>query len=943
MFLAFDTILLFGKGLLSLLFCLVFIFGLFALITLLLQWGRDRKRLWIHRQIAHMRGWFIVFACSVVIVVPTVLFSMADYVFFSPEEVSLENATQAASDATLNSADLSVQDVGFNPLTNSFLNAIAGESPKANLDFSGIFYVLVSLLGYLVFSGFTVAMFTSMLNHKMMSISNGEELYRKLDEHIVIIGSGRFLIPLVKRILDSSSLSDEAFSTLFSRLKHGVKELLDICGEKAYQQSQIVILTSESIPELRKRLTAHLGDSKLKRMKRIVLIHGDRTNKENLKQLCLSASKEIYLMGDSEEPDLDDRNIESLTHINNILSSGKQSGVKKCKMYLERYHTYNLFQVFIKETKLAHLDLEPICFYKHWAEIVLGIRESQANCLKMDGSVPSYLKMDGIALGTEKFVHLVVIGMSRMGMSLVTEAAMHLHFSNSDKKRTRITMIDLNARQEMYKFVNLNQNLFNEAYYTYREYTDTPFGGCEPTFSERNQETGWLDTEFHFVQGNVESNDVRELLQSFVEEKDVCLTVAVCLPDARYALSVALSLPHELYNRDNVSILVQQELGEGLLNLLRGQSKETPNYANVLPFGMLNEEIGTESDLEKFAPYVWTIYDPNCAGEQTWESLEERLKDPRLIRDMYTKWESMQPWERISNRYASMSSFYKEQTIFGGKMPENPEDVYNKPAEVFGRMEHNRWCVEKLFNGFRTLTKEEIESAEYFEKREDWKKERFAHYGICKWDEICKRKNDGDKGFVSFYWNSINMGRAICRLCDIEKIILRWKYSSEENKKENKKIKTFEYKPEQEPCMCEGWGAKLVTEYSKEGKMTKEMCLGVDEKPCLNKERYAGRLWEYDENGNLKKQMYFGEDGMPCMYKNLYAGIKMDYEYHEGKAYLAKQMYFGIDGETPCLCEDDYAEIRFEYASQGDGKKEFKKTKETYFDEKGNCIGTKNL
>lgn len=758
MFLAFDTIVLHGKVLASCLLCCFFVGILVFLLSLLFRWGRDRKRLWLHQQIAHMRCWFIVFACAIVIVVPAVLLRFADIAIHQPDDVLIEQVENTPKERRTDVINAE-EDKCANPLTNAFFSAIAGESPKADIDSSGVFYVLVSLFGYLVFSGFTVSMFVSMLQNKMQSISHGEELYSKLDNHYVIIGSGSSLIPLIEKLLDvrntTNSLKERHW---LARMREGTIELFETCIEKIQRHSQIVILTAESIPELRKRLSAHLPNWTLKR---IVLVHGNRTNKEDLQQLCLPACAEIFLMGDSKEVDLDDRNIESLAYINKSLEM-VDCKVKKCKIYLERYHTYSLFQGFIKETKLARLDVEPVCFYKHWAELVLGLRNSK--------NLTAYPKVDGKGIGvnSEKFVHLVVIGMSRMGMSLVTEAAMHLHFPNSDKKRTRITMIDLNARQEMYKFVNLNQNLFNEAYHTYREYRDTPFGGWPSKFSERNAKSAWLDTEFHFVQGNVESNDVRELLGSFAKEKDVCLTVAVCLPDARYALSVALSLPHELYNRDNVSILVQQEVGEGLLNLLGQQSKKAPNYSNVRPFGMLNEEIGAESDFDKLAPYVWTIYDPACDGKQTWESLEARISNPQLIKEMYTKWDSMQPWERISNRYAAMSSVYKKRSGLLG-LEVSVDNVYKDEfAEDFGRMEHNRWCVERLLNGFRTLTPLEISSAEYVEKRNAWKKERFAHYGICKWEEICRKKEEIE--FRGFYWNSINMGRAICLLPKIKEL-----------------------------------------------------------------------------------------------------------------------------------------------------------------------------
>ena len=816
-------------------------------------------RLWLHRRIARMSYTFAVIFCCVVIASPIVIsvpllraMEQCGTVFVERNNLSenLPDKTETASNEAVDNAEnkqtpaQGVANLVHHAVSGYFYAIQQGDGEKMLRLGEKSIGLIFGLVGYLIFSGFTVSIFVNMVSKKQERIAQGEEYYSNLKNHYVIIGSGALLETVIKEIearqqSDDSKQKDSKgkFAELVLRLCHWVKMFVRGVLKSLFEKpADIVILSSESIIELRKRLSATLPE---RCMSRLVFVHGDRTNKEDLLQLGIPSCREIYLLGDFDVADQDDRNLASLTHVDEILEekpnkvrvenkksqhagtadqetpepviqqpapstvgdkkpgkdaaalteakSGQASVLpsssidrKRCKIYLNRYHTFGLFQSFIKNTMLNKLDLEPICFYKQWSEVVLGIRDIEGES-KHKTYVPfdrglgetikdgkKQMEYVGIDPDSDNFVHLVVIGMSRMGMSLVTEAAQLLHFPNGGKKRTKITMIDTKARQEMYRFVNLHSSLFSEAYYTYTEFEDVPFGG-KSSFQKKNEDTGWLDVEFHFIQGNAECEDVRKFLESYAQEPGVRLTVAVSLPDARHALSLGLSLPRSLYNKDNVNILIQQETGEGLLSLLNQQSEADSPYTNVRPFGMLNvsmKEIPMLKEVE-YIPHLF--YEPECnKTRESWSMLYDEVVAVNRNNQATKSWAEMKLWERISNRYAAVSRDFKRRS-FGltGSFADDEKRVFSAEAALLhGAAEHNRWCVEKLITGFRALTADEKQKFDSgtpgYSKSE--LRAQFAHDGIRKWSEIVENPNCS-----SYKHNSINMGRGICFLCELQK------------------------------------------------------------------------------------------------------------------------------------------------------------------------------
>ena len=61
---------------------------------------------------------------------------------------------------------------------------------------------------------------------------------------------------------------------------------------------------------------------------------------------------------------------------------------------------------------------------------------------------------------SDRFVHFVIIGMSKMGQAMALQAAHIAHFPNYKRKKTKITFIDRDGRVEMNEFKQKCGELF---------------------------------------------------------------------------------------------------------------------------------------------------------------------------------------------------------------------------------------------------------------------------------------------------------------------------------------------------------------------------------------------------------------------------------------------------------------------------------------------------
>ena len=192
------------------------------------------------------------------------------------------------------------------------------------------------------------------------------------------------------------------------------------------------------------------------------------------------------------------------------------------------------------------------------------------------------LDRDGIRAQSDRYVHLIVVGMSRMGVAMGVTAAHIAHYPNfvTQGIRTRITFIDPDAEREMNFLKGRYEPLFRLSHHTLRKFDAA---GSETTSVHTPQED-FLDVEWEFVAGGIESPHVRKLLKDWTADEKALPTLAICGNSAPENVAAALYLPQPLYDRQ-VPIFVYQKETATILEIARRSSR----YRSVYPFGMMCE------------------------------------------------------------------------------------------------------------------------------------------------------------------------------------------------------------------------------------------------------------------------------------------------------------------------------------------------------------------
>lgn len=578
--------------------------------------------------------------------------------------------------------------------------------------------LVAGIIGYLLISGVLLSLFVNVLQNKVKNIEQGDEPCVRLKGHIVLIGRG----PLVVAYLRYLQKKEEEQRAQMSRW-----------GRFFQRACKIVLLTEDSVPDVRERIRRDMDETV---MQRLIFMHGSRNSKAELKGLWPEACREIVLLGDTTRPDGDDINIEALSILSDILSGKRaKDNPCPCTLYFERYDSYRLFLELYQRCYedaqsadtnkqnnkdapvLPGLWLEPMCPYKNWAHVVLQVTQPATE--GTDGLRNGYRSPDYCPLTyhSDNTVHLVIIGMSRMGMGLAIEAANLLHFPNfaRDKKlKTRITLIDSESVEME------NWRLSAKSYFDAVDYRISCLGD-DGVLHLKEVHHGWLDTQLHFIQAPVESEAVQTLLARFAEEKNTLLTIAVCLQNARRSLSVGLNLPAALYEKHRVipeagqagvdcapNILIRQDVCKGLLNLFSAKAKG--KFANVRGFGMMDSELAlavrSDEDALVAAAMYMAYTSPGVPADE-----KEVVRHYRIYRD--ERWKGAPYWERVSNRYFAASLRTKIRSI---RAREDVDDMRRamaetvdadkgwNGAEVLARAEHYRWLTEKLLIGFTPLS-----------------------------------------------------------------------------------------------------------------------------------------------------------------------------------------------------------------------------------------------
>ncbi len=621
----------------------------------------------------------------------------------------------------------------FVDLTNPYF----GESPGDYTGWDWFAVVLLNLFGMFVLNGVLLTVLVNWISNRRERFVTGEARYGSVarsHNFAVVIGGHTMTPRLVRQLYDR------------------------------HDYDFILIQTKRSVERLRKEIDALMSAEE---MAHIIIYAGERTSPLDLEQLNLPNAREIFIIGETFLLDGTSHDALNMKCWSLITSAGgaaaKELAAKReltdtpeqlipVHVMFEYQATFNAFQATdLNLGEVSGYNFIPFSLYETWAQQVL---------IPVPGDSHRYIPLDGekgLPFDSGKRVHLIIVGMSKMGMALAIEAAHIAHYTNNanpavGRPRTLITFIDRNARREMQYFMGRFKELFQLARWRYIQADNTPgplyhgpsmydtqadmecpnphFPWTDPL---RDPEAGspfygiyepdgghflgddMMDIDWEFIEGDVALPSIQQYIRDAAADKDSprasITTLAICLPVTSESTSAAMCLYDSVYV-DAQEILVQQNETSALIDLISNgmTGAKTAKFDRLRAFGMAEDcdyLSRVDRTIPKIIAYTYTLIDKNIP-------LPDKLEEFGVA-GMANVIENH--WRSIANAGPGKSSILmKWSNVYCANAINNAIRVYGIiPADTLlpddtpeakgiidalAYAEHNRWVLEQLLLGF---------------------------------------------------------------------------------------------------------------------------------------------------------------------------------------------------------------------------------------------------
>ncbi len=581
----------------------------------------------------------------------------------------------------------------FADMSSGFsLRAVLYETPNHGKSFPHAFLIwLAYILGTILLSGVLIATITNSLRTRSDRFRNGNVRYR-FSDHILFFGYDELVVGMIQKL----------------------------CSETT---ARIVVAVTKNAAEYYDQLYSRLSKNE---RKRVIVLRANRCNENDLNRLGIDKASNIYIIGEQNEETHDTLNMNCFQAIYRIC--GKDN-MPECYVNISHQSTFSLFQTFVqsgdKEFDTALKHFHSFNFYDEWARLMVTgeyLERNHCEHLRLDSRGDS----DDISCHPEKNVHLVIVGLTQMGIAMAREVAFICHYPNFVKSgvKTKITFIDKNAKEKMTNLLGHYRHLFNHCRYTFCD-----MKGEEEPVTEHKPETGmdFLDIEFEFIEANIESAMVCNKLTKWAVDPKQYLTLAICFESSHHSIATALYMP-DAVTENHIPVWVYQPAQGDLAAYLKGSK-----FSNVVAFGMSGQEISNRINSKDIlhAQHLNHFY---------WH-LDQENVDYTNEKEMLDEWNSGRIYDRWSSLYNVAAIPTKLRGIGG---------IENLEAniEVLSQVEHNRWNVEKLLMGFRSTTQEEHQAITDQGKPEKKRlKALFVHDDIRPFSELEQATADIDRRF----------------------------------------------------------------------------------------------------------------------------------------------------------------------------------------------------
>lgn len=571
---------------------------------------------------------------------------------------------------------------------------------------SVVWQLIITLAGTIVFLSMVINAFGNVVDNRIEKYRKGFVRYW-FNDHVVFLGANEVIIGMIDHL-----------ATI-----------------EKFRKKKFVVLTSDDCEKVRDNITSHLSDE-AKKLK-ITFLFGERNNDDVLKSIYIDRASHIYVVGEEKELERDSINIECWNIIK-LLRQETTDKVAKCYLILDRQSSTWVFNK-MKTDPVSGIETNVIDTLESLSQRVLVNPQSDNG-----RPVPPTLDgPEGIRRESEKTVHLVIFGMTQMASAMAMTAAHLCHFPNylrDPSKKTTITFIAPDAKQEMAFLTGRYFHLFRHSEYEYLE------EGMSDDERKKNSHVSegedFLDIRWRFVKGSIEQSWIRKLLMGYYENHKIGkerLTLAICGNDAESNIASALYLPEAFYAKkkesgcDDVTILVYQPVsGERIYTACA----KTYRYSNVYPFGQYDRSYDPSYRARLLAAkkinYLYKVCKNYKKMPDTYTELDELWRDKTFL-------------DRASSMYSANSIYMKLRSV--GLTPESTKEELKPYVEMLSEVEHNRWDVERLILGVAEPTQEQREEylalADPGVLKSYWKQNLHLNINLVPYKDL----DEGTKGY----------------------------------------------------------------------------------------------------------------------------------------------------------------------------------------------------
>lgn len=522
--------------------------------------------------------------------------------------------------------------------------------------------------------------------------------------------------------------------------------LRKVCG--ATEKTQVVVAVSEDVEAVKSRIKVNLSEEDYKQVE---VIQCNKTDKDDLiKKACVKTVSQLFIIGQPDEATHDATNQKCLDVIAGIVSDKPDIA---CYIYFRNQSSLSLIQrqgFGNKSTGPLWKKTNPFNFHQNIASKLLTGFESGNKLM-----TPDYRNENqNLAVCPKSNVHLVILGMTEMGMALAKEMLMVAHYPG---RRVKITLVDDNAREEMFYFNGRYKDLFNHCKSTFFK-LDWRDGKqpmeCTPQKENENVKD-ILDVEFAFIEGGVAHPKLTKMIEDWAEEENWIFTLAICTNDSPKNMATALYLPRTLLEGENaIQVWVYQQ-GDNSMEEFGGHDI----YKNLHTFSA--NEYGN-IDLQGSITYIW--------AEEVQKAYERSASDSSSS----TKWNDLSQYERWSTMnnvrsiipkihgigYEIVNDGDKFKLLYfgdGDSASCTQLNLSNDEIQKLAETEHIRWNADTLAKGFRPLSDEEHKQVKADkENKSRYKKKLFAHDDLRPYSDLDTDTQAYDIDMTEAIINAIN-------------------------------------------------------------------------------------------------------------------------------------------------------------------------------------------